>query len=62
MKVRTYCFFDDMLISIQFNSDDDLSLKKTLEVHNMEVVFRAVFHEGNKHYTQVFLDECLCKL
>ena len=28
----------------------------------MTVVVRAVFHEENKYYPQVFLDECLYKL
>ena len=27
----------------------------------MTVVVRAVFHEENKYYPQVFLDECLYK-
>ena len=36
-------------MKIKFNSADDL-------------VVRSVFHEGNKYYPQVFLDECLHKL
>ena len=32
----------------QFNSDDDLALNKTLELRNMIIVVRAVFHEENK--------------
>ena len=32
----------------QFNSDDDLPLNKTLELGNMIIVVRAVFHEENK--------------
>ena len=28
----------------------------------MTVVVRAVFHEEDKYYSQVFLDECLYKL
>ena len=47
---------------MKFNSDDDLPLKKTLILRNMIIVVKAVFHEGNKCYLQVFLDECLCKL
>ena len=49
-------------MKIKFNSDDDLPLNKMPELHNMTIVVRAVFHENNKHYTQVFLDECFCKL
>ena len=37
------------------NSDDDLPLNKTLEMCNMIVVVRAVFHENNKYYPQTFL-------
>ena len=39
------------------NSDDDLPLNKTLEIHNTTIVVRAVFYEENKYYLQVFLDE-----
>ena len=49
-------------MKIKFNSDDDLPLKKTLELYNMIIIVRSVFHEGNKYYPQVFLDECLHKL
>ena len=28
----------------------------------MTVVVRAVFHEENKYYPEVFLDQCLYKL
>ena len=49
-------------MKIKFNSDDHLSLNKALELHNIVIVVRAVFHEGNNYYTQVFIDECLYKL
>ena len=39
------------------NSDDDLPLNKTLEIHNATIVVRDVFYEENKYYLQVFLDE-----
>ena len=42
-------------MKIKFNSDDELPLNKTIAV-------RSVFHENNKYYPQVFLDECLYKL
>ena len=47
---------------IKFNSDDELPLNKTREIHNATIVVRAVFHENKKYYLQVFLDECLYKL
>ena len=49
-------------MKIKFASDDNSSLKKTLELRNMEIAVRSVFHKGNKYYPQVFLDECLYKL
>ena len=33
-----------------------------IEIPSMMTVVRAVFHENNKYYPQVFLDECLYKL
>ena len=41
-------------MKIKFNSDDDLPLKKTLELYNLEIVVRSVFHKANKYYQQVF--------
>ena len=38
------------------------SLNKTIEIPSMIIVVRAVFHENNKYYPQVFLDEYLYKL
>ena len=37
-------------MKIKFNSDDDLPLNKTIEIHNATVVVRAIFHENNKYY------------
>ena len=37
-------------MKIKLNSDDDLTLKKTLELNNMVIVVRSVFHEVNKYY------------
>ena len=49
-------------MKIKFNSDDDLPIQKTLELHSVVIVFRADFHEDKKNYPQIFLDECLYKL
>ena len=49
-------------MKIKLNSNDDLTLKKTLELRNMVIVARAAFYEDNKNYPQVFLDEFLNKL
>ena len=49
-------------MKIEFNSDNDFPLDKTLEFHRIVIVFRSVFHEGNKYYPQVFLNEFLYNL
>ena len=54
--------YDKKYMKIKFNSDDKLSLNKMIEIPSMIIVVRAVFHENNKYYPQVFLDECLYKL
>ena len=54
--------YDEKYMKIKFNSDDKLLLNKTIETHSMIIVVRAVFHENNKYYSQVFWEECLYKL
>ena len=49
-------------MKIKFDSDGDLALDKMLEVYNIIIVPRAVFHENNKYYPQIFLHEYLYKL
>ena len=53
---------DEKHMKIKFNSDNELSLSKEIEIPIMAIVVRAVFHENNKYYPQVFLDDCLYKL
>ena len=48
-------------MKIKINSDNDLPLTKNLELLNMRIVVRAVFHVDNKYY-HLLLDECLFKL
>ena len=46
-------------MKVKFNSDDNLSLKKTLEILNMmTIVVISVFYEGKKYYLEFFLDKC----
>ena len=35
---------------------------KMIEILIVTIIFRAAFHENNKYYPQVFLDECLYKI
>ena len=51
--------YGEKYMKIKFNSDDELPLNKTIGIHTMTIVVRAVFHENNKYYPQVFLEECL---
>ena len=44
-------------MKIKFDSDENLPLNKTKEILIMKVVIKAVFHENNKYYPQVFSDE-----
>ena len=46
-------------MKIKFNSDDDLSLNKTPEIHNMVIVVSC--HENSKYY-RYYPYDCLHKL
>ena len=54
--------YDENYVKIKFNLDDQFPLNKMIEIPTMTIVVRAVFHENNEYYPQVFLDECLYKL
>ena len=45
--------YDKRYMKIKFNSDDKLSLNKTVEIPIMTIVVRVVFLENNKYYPQV---------
>ena len=46
--------YDDKYMKINFNLNDNLPLKP-LELQNIIIVVRFVFHEDNKCYRQVFI-------
>ena len=48
-------------MKIKFNLPQ-LPLNKTIEIPNIIIVARAVFHENSKYDPQAFLGECLYKL
>ena len=54
--------YDENYMKIKFNSDDELPRNKTIEISSMIIVVRAVFHENDKYYPHIVLDECLYKL
>ena len=45
----------------KFDSDDELPINKLIEIPTTIIVVRAVFHESNKYYPQVFLHEFYIK-
>ena len=51
-----------MKIEFQYLLDNNILLNKTMEIPTVTTVVTAVFHENDKYYPQVFLDECLYKI
>ena len=51
--------YDENHIKIKFGSDNNLPLNETIEIRIVTIVVRAVFHEYNKCYPQIFLNEGL---
>ena len=46
--------YGEKYMKIKFDSDDDLLLIKTIEIHNAATVVGAFFHENNRYYRQFF--------
>ena len=53
--------YDEKYIKIKFDSDENLPLNKIIKIPIVAIAVRTVFHENNKYYPQVSLDECLYK-
>ena len=51
--------YDEKYMKIIFNSYDELPLNKMIKIPTITIVVRIAFHENNRYYPQVFLDECL---
>ena len=41
--------YDEKYMKIKFDSDDNLTLNKMIEIPLVTIVVRAVFHENNKY-------------
>ena len=54
--------YDEEYMKKKFDLDDNLPLNKTIEIPIVTIVVKAVFHENNKYYLQVFLDEFMYKI
>ena len=46
--------YDENYMKIKFNLDDKLPLNKIIKTRTIIIVVRAVFHESNEYYPQVF--------
>ena len=49
-------------MKIDLDTDNNLSLRKTLEMPDEVIFLRSLFNKKNKFYPQVFLEECLNNL
>ena len=49
-------------MKIKFNPDGKLPLNKAIEIPNIAIIARAVFHKNNKYYPHVSLDKSLYKM
>ena len=54
--------YEEKYMKLKFNSDNKLTLNKTIEIPTITIVVSAIFLENNKYYPQVFLDECMYKI
>ena len=43
--------YDEKYMKIKFNSDDELTLSKVIEIPSMIKVARAVFYKNSKYYS-----------
>ena len=57
MKMKNY--HNENYMKIKINSDDELPLNKITKIHSMITIVKAIFHENDKYFAQVFLHECL---
>ena len=62
LVTKTSVDYDEKYNKISFNLDDQLPLNKRIEVPKTTMVVRAIFHDNNKYYPQIFFDEFLYKL
>ena len=49
--------YDEKYLKLKFNLDGNLYIKGTLKFYKVTIVVRSVFHEGNKYYSQFFLEK-----
>ena len=47
---------------IKFDTNDDLPLNKSLNLHMLTKIVKSPFEDKGKFYPKIYLDECLYKL
>ena len=55
-------FYEKYYTRIRFNTNDGLTLNKTLKFPVLTIIIRWVLQKGEKLYPQIYLDECLHEL
>ena len=50
--------YEKDFMKIKFESDDDLSLGKILNIPVCIIIVRSIFQKSNKYCPQIFLHEC----
>ena len=48
-------------MKIKINSDDDLSLEKSLNMENVVIFIRSAFNKNHNHYYETFIGKSLYK-
>ena len=52
--------YDDNIMKIRFNTDDNISLTKIIYFPTITIIIRSVTQKNDKYYPQIFLDEKKC--
>ena len=59
LMVEKNYFIKKIYAKIEVNTDDDYPLNKELIFPTLTKIIRWVFQEGDKSYSEIYLDECL---
>ena len=54
--------YDDYYMKIKFNTDDNILLNKIIYLPTITIIIRSVTKKDDKHYPQLFLDDCLYEI
>ena len=53
--------YDNDYIKIKFESNNIFPTDKDVNIHIAPIIIRVIFAKDDKYYSQLFLDEGLCK-